>query len=200
MDFFDYFLLVILSLFYLVFFARSVRAIFQGTNPFVLGAGKKGLPALIELSFFLGLAIWTTEIITQNFTLPFHFFPPWAYLNLFHSDLARGIGVFLGIGGLVIFYFALASFGSSWRVGIDKKNPGKLVTTGIFAYTRNPIFLFIDLFFLGVFFIYPNLFFGFSAVIVICGTHYQILMEEKFLREQYGKEYEVYLKKVRRYF
>jgi protein-S-isoprenylcysteine O-methyltransferase Ste14 len=33
------------------------------------------------------------------------------------------------------------SFGTSFRVGIDVEHPDKLVTTGIFAVSRNPIYV-----------------------------------------------------------
>ena len=101
--------------------------------------------------------------------------------------------------GFAVFVASLISFGSSWRIGIDKKKPGALVTTGIFSVTRNPIFLFLDLYFLGTWLICPNLFFGISALVVIAGTHWQILQEEEFLGKQYGAEYEEYARKVRRY-
>lgn len=89
--------------------------------------------------------------------------------------------------------------GKSWRVGIDKDNAGKLVTGGIFSITRNPIFVFIDMYFIGTFLIFPNLFFLILMVITIIGMHYQILQEEYFLLSHYGDEYKKYMNKVRRY-
>ena len=101
--------------------------------------------------------------------------------------------------GLSIFCLALISFGNSWRVGVDKQNSGKLVTNGIFSISRNPVFVFMDIYFLGVWLIYSNIFFLIALILVITGIHFQILQEEKFLLKQYGKEYKDYQRKVRRY-
>ena len=42
---------------------------------------------------------------------------------------------------LVIMLVAQAQMGLSWRIGIDEKNRTGLVTQGLFALSRNPIFL-----------------------------------------------------------
>jgi hypothetical protein len=39
----------------------------------------------------------------------------------------------------VLLAASLVSFGKSFRVGIDIDYPDKLVTSGVFAITRNPI-------------------------------------------------------------
>ena len=108
-------------------------------------------------------------------------------------------GVVLITIGLVIFIMSLRDFGRSWRVGIDKDTSDKLVTAGIFSVSRNPMFLFLDMYFIGIALIYPNFFFMLSCLIVIPGLHYQILQEEKFLLSKYGEEYERYKSRVRRY-
>ncbi|MBN2077573.1 MAG: isoprenylcysteine carboxylmethyltransferase family protein [Spirochaetes bacterium] len=101
--------------------------------------------------------------------------------------------------GLILFTAALFNFGSSWRVGIDKAHAGELVTRGVFSITRNPIFLFIDLYFLGTFLVYGNIFFLVSSIIAIASSHIQILEEEKFLGAHYGSRYLDYKARVPRY-
>ncbi|MBI5184202.1 MAG: hypothetical protein HZA01_00525 [Nitrospinae bacterium] len=82
---------------------------------------------------------------------------------------------------------ALVSFRDSWRAGIDEKTQGELITTGIFAVSRNPIFIFIDLYFIGTFLINGALIFLIFAAVVIIGLHCQIIQEEKFLAKAYGQ-------------
>ena len=51
---------------------------------------------------------------------------------------------------------SLVSFGNSFRDGIDVDEPGRLVTTGIFAVSRKPIYVGFFVFLLGQFLVFPN--------------------------------------------
>lgn len=199
MNFFDYFAITALIIFYVLFIGRALLLKSSGINPFALNLLKKGFKGLLELLFLIGLILWTIEIIAHALKSKFHVFSQIFYLDLFSVMFLKVLGVILVVAGLVIFAAALASFGNSWRVGIDKRYPGKLVTDGIFAITRNPIFLFLDIYFLGMALIYNNLFFLLFFTLVMLGIHYQILEEEKFLAVHYGEEYKNYVKRVKRY-
>lgn len=198
-DFFDYFQIVVLALFYAAFACRTIQMMSRGINPFVLGKGKKGMQAVLEIAFIFGLIIWTIEIVLAGFHLGIHVFPGVVYTVFIDSLILKSTGAILIISGLLLFIWALISFGNSWRIGIDKDNPGGLITSGVFSFTRNPIFVFIDLYFIGTFFIITNLFFAIFAIAVLAGIHFQILQEEHFLHEHYKSDYKSYAQKVRRY-
>ena len=51
---------------------------------------------------------------------------------------------------------AQAQMGDSWRIGIDSANSTALVTSGLFAISRNPIFLAMRINLLGLFAVLPN--------------------------------------------
>lgn len=200
MNFFDYYIVIALVVFYIVFIGRSIKlALVEGTNPFVIGKGKTGFKGILEILFMVGLVIWTYEVIINAIHTDYFILPRSLFVSLFDNLILKITGCILIAFGLVIFILSLISFGKSWRVGIDKENPGSLVTTGIFSITRNPIFVFLDLYFVSTWLIYSNLFFLISSIIIIIGIHYQIFQEEKFLLTKYGKEYENYKMKVRRY-
>ncbi len=200
MNFINYFELLCLFLLYLFLIGRTLQLMTKGIKPFVIGKGKKGFNAVLEILFIAGLLIWSFVVISYSIQLKWHLFPDIFYTQLFNISQLKAAGVIITSAGFILFILSLISFGNSWRVGIDKQNQGKLVTTGIFSKTRNPIFVFIDLYFIGTWLIYSNLFFLIFAIIVILGTHYQIMEEEKFLKIQCGREYLEYMKKVRRYF
>jgi protein-S-isoprenylcysteine O-methyltransferase Ste14 len=119
--------------------------------------------------------------------------------RFFKSEVLSWVGVFLCLAGLVLFLLSLVSFGRSFRVGIDTDHPDRLVTTGVFAYSRNPLYVAFGLVVLGQFLVFPN---WIMLVYLAAGVwlfHRQVLREEEFLRRHYGQEFAEYCKRVRRY-
>ncbi|MGB6007205.1 methyltransferase family protein [Castellaniella sp.] len=117
----------------------------------------------------------------------------------FESDPIAWAGVALCAAGLAVLLWSLVSFGRSFRVGIDADHPDKLVTTGIFAFSRNPIYVGFAFIVLGQFLVFPN-----WILLVYVGAatwlfHRQVLLEERFLKRHYGQEYLEYCGRVRRY-
>lgn len=109
------------------------------------------------------------------------------------------LGVLSCVIGLVAMLLALISFGSSFRIGIDVDQPGKLVTSGIFAYTRNPIYVAMAFVVFGELLLFPNLVLLLYMIAGIALFHRQVLREEAYLAAQYGEEYRAYCKRVHRY-
>jgi len=148
---------------------------------------------------------------TDFFIPPFAFFyfylvfaaafgwPTVSTQEFFQSEGIAWIGVVLCLIGLLLLFWGLASFGQSFRVGIDTDHPDQLITTGIFAFSRNPIYVAFASILLGQLLISPN---WISLAYVGAATwlfHRQILREEKFLKEHYGHAYLAYCTQVRRY-
>jgi len=119
--------------------------------------------------------------------------------EFFHSDGAPWSGVFFCLSGLVLFGWSLVSFGRSFRVGIDTDHPDQLVTTGVFAYSRNPIYVAFGLVLLGQFLIFSNWILLVYLGAAIWLFHRQVLREEEYLKAHYGQEYVDYCGRVRRY-
>ena len=200
-SFFDYFQILSVVIFLLILLIKTLHLRFgSNINPIAIGGGKRGLGLVVELIAFTGLAIWLAEILLHALHSSFHLFPVPLNIQLIDSVVAKVIGVVLITVGLIIFLLAYVSFGDSWRVGFDVKSPGALVTTGVFRYSRNPIYLFLDLWFLGTFLINGRLVFLIFAVLTAVVVHWQIFQEEAFLLRLYGKPYEDYCARTRRYF
>ncbi len=115
----------------------------------------------------------------------------------FHLKIAGTLLILLSI---VFMKLTLKDFNTSLRFGLNAKNKGKLLKSGVFAVSRNPFFLSIEIYFIGVVLSIPNWFFIVLSVLAIISIHFFILKEEKFMRKNYGDEYLEYAKKVRRYF
>ena len=87
----------------------------------------------------------------------------------------------------------------SWRIGIDEINKSELVTSGLFSYSRNPIFLGIMIANFGLFLIIPNAFTLLIVSLSKVSINTQIRLEEAFLEKSHGTAYINYRKKVRRW-
>jgi protein-S-isoprenylcysteine O-methyltransferase Ste14 len=148
---------------------------------------------------------------TDFFIPPFAFFyfylvfanafgwPTASRQTLFTSEAAAWLGVAFCVAGLLFLLWSLVSFGRSFRVGIDDENPDKLVTGGVFAWSRNPIYVAFWLILLGQFLVFPN---GLLLIYLAAATWLfdrQVRREEASLAQRYGAPYADYCGRVRRY-
>jgi protein-S-isoprenylcysteine O-methyltransferase Ste14 len=79
------------------------------------------------------------------------------------------------------------------------RDPGRLLTGGIYSQTRNPRYLEF-LFFSLAYIAFAN--YAGAWVLYACmfpATHLVVLLEERELRERFGAEYEAYCRRVPRY-
>ena len=119
--------------------------------------------------------------------------------RFFQSTVVAWLGVALCLVGVLVLVLSLVSFGNSFRVGIDVDQPGRLVTTGIFAVSRNPIYVGFFVFLVGQLLVSPD---WVPLIYLIAGAalfHRQVLREEEFMAQRYGQEYADYRRRVRRY-
>jgi protein-S-isoprenylcysteine O-methyltransferase Ste14 len=119
--------------------------------------------------------------------------------EFFHSPVVSWIGVFFCLTGLLVFLWGIVSFGRSFRVGIDTEHPDQLVTTGAFAFSRNPLYLAFGMILSGEFLVFSNWLLLLFTVGGIWLFHRQVLREEDYLKQHYGEEFEEYARRVRRY-
>ena len=169
-----------------------------GIFPIVIGRGQ-GAWRIIELLSFLALVLWVFEVLLRALRPRFDPFPDAVGVAMLHTQSAKLMGAVLLIVGVVPFIFAFLNFGNSWRIGIDRKTPGVLVTGGIFGLTRNPIYVAFILFCFGIFLMNGTWFFLIFALLAVLAIHFQILREEEFLQKQYGRDYTEYCQRTARY-
>jgi protein-S-isoprenylcysteine O-methyltransferase Ste14 len=199
MGFLNYFQIALIIVVVCVIISKALSSwAATGVFPIVIGRGN-GAWRIIELLSFLALILWVVEVVLHALRTRFDPFPDPVGLAVLHTQTARISGEALLIAGLIPFILAFVHFGTSWRIGIDRKTPGALVTGGIFAVTRNPIFVAFILFFFGMFLINGTWFFLIFALLAVVAIHFQILREEEFLKKQYGADYTAYSARTARY-
>jgi protein-S-isoprenylcysteine O-methyltransferase Ste14 len=139
---------------------------------------------------FVALAVNAFAPQWEGYLLPVDFLETaviaWAGLILLHVSL-------------VIVLVAQAQMARSWRVGFDEKQKTELVTTGLFLYSRNPVFTGMLLTMLGLFLVLPNALTLVAAVMTWVVLQIQVRMEEEYLLKTHGAPYVGYLQKVRRW-
>ena len=126
--------------------------------------------------------------------------PTVAKRGFFESELASG-QVFRCLVGLILLFLSLVSFGKSFRIGIDRDSPDKLVTTEVFAVSRNPVYVAFWFVLLGQFLLLSNLIpllYLAAATWLFhrCGYY----AGRYSMRRHYGQEYSDYCRRVRRNF
>jgi len=180
-----------LLLFFVLLAGRTLTLRKRGIRAIVFGQTDKSDFLLVPVLLLVAYAV-----LARSFGLPM-----WSpLLTPFWEVPAPGwLGLALCSAGLCGFALTLISFGDSFRVGIDEKKPDKLVTDGMFAISRNPIYVCFLLFFCGLFLVHRNWLIAVAVALFALAIHRQVLREEAFLKKHYGDEYMNYCKKVRRY-
>lgn len=110
---------------------------------------------------------------------------------------ALGWGLLLASLGWIAA--AQAGMGASWRIGVDEGARTDLVQRGLFAHSRNPIFLGMRVNLLGLFLVVPN---AVTLAVLVAGEvlmGVQVRLEETYLSRVHGAVYEGYRRRVRRW-
>lgn len=183
--------------FVLVFVVRSLVLMKRtGVNPFTFGKGDSAHDYAGRVYRFMTFGTWAMITLFIIGGKPYYYIMPIPYLDL---EWLRWGGAGLAVLSLVWVSIAQYHMGKSWRIGIDRKNESELVTHGIFAWSRNPIFLGVVVAYLGTFLMLPNLISCVLAVTTWIILNIQVRLEEAFLTETHGQEYNDYKSKVRRW-
>ena len=108
-------------------------------------------------------------------------------------------GFILGVFSLIFLFSAQMSMGKSWSIGIEKSRKTALISRGFFRMMRHPIYFGYILLSWSFFLMIPTavslLFAGLTMIVL----NVQARLEEKFLLQRDGKEYENYMVEVKRW-
>ena len=120
-------------------------------------------------------------------------------LNWTYSAVAAVVMVLLG---LVISLGGVVSFKRA-NTTMDPKHPDQastLISSGIYRYSRNPMYLGVLFMLVGWGFYLANLL-SILCILIFIGyiTRFQIIPEERLLQEKFGSEFLSYKRRVRRW-
>ena len=149
-----------------------------------MGPEVKGNP--LYISVYLLIASY----IIGEFIMPKY---PLIYiLNLF--------GIILIIFSPIIFFSSRNAFYAHEENLLPQTDTDKIIKTGIYAYSRNPIYLSFVLFHFGMFLTFENtMYFLCSIGLFFWLNNYVIQEEEKFLKKKFKDEYKRYCDSVKKW-
>lgn len=103
-------------------------------------------------------------------------------------------GIFLLLG-LVLMVWSVTEAGR-----LDMAASEKLITSGPYSISRNPMYVSWILIYLGVFFLNRSIWLMLLFIAAILGTHFlAVVKEEHILKQDLGDQFIEYCQKVRRY-
>ena len=149
-----------------------------------MGPAVKGNPLIIFVILLIASYVIGQFII-----------PKYELLNLLNL-----VGIIGLIISLAIFFTSLNLFNSYKENPIPQANTKCIIKTGIFAYCRNPMYLAFISFQFSMFLTFENVANLLSAIgLFIWINHYVIPIEENYLQEKFGDEYDRYLLAVKKW-
>lgn len=116
------------------------------------------------------------------------------------ADALHWLGAWTALAGLVGALAAQLTMGASWRIGVDETETTELVTRGLFARVRNPIFTCMGLTALGTAMLVPNPWAVAGVLLSVAGIELQVrFVEEPHLRRIHGVAYACYAARAGRF-
>jgi protein-S-isoprenylcysteine O-methyltransferase Ste14 len=97
------------------------------------------------------------------------------------------VGSFLAV--ILIHYY----MGEEWRSGTRAEDRTRLITTGPFTVSRNPMMLCVIVAQVGLFLALPSLFTLVCLVLGVWAVNAQVGVEERLLRQRFGEDYDTYV-------
>jgi len=146
----------------------------------------------------LGFALLAFQTLQSSFHLQ-SWLLPWMNTRFFDLNLCRWAGETVMVAAILLLAVSYYQMGSSWRIGIDRQTQGVLVVDGVFGRSRNPIYLAVEMYMLGWFLVNPTLSGLLFAIVTPILVRLQILHEETFLADAFGKKYADYAARTPRY-
>lgn len=149
------------------------------------GALERVLLTLAWVSFFLPFA-WCFSSVLAFADVPLH-------------PAAFAAGVAVTALGLWYFHRSHADLGTNWSISLDIREGHTLVTRGVYARLRHPMYLGLLLYSLGQALFLPNLLAGpaYLAVMALI-TGCRLGPEERMMRDRFGAAWDEYASRTKR--
>ena len=152
-----------------------------------------------QLKNFFNAAYDLIHVFLQFFIICLHFFK-WEFLPQKQIIQANPFSNFLGILiimiAFIIMLVSIKDLGRNLSPFPRPINNSNLVTTGIYRFTRHPIYYSLIFISIGVFIIKLSIYYLFLTISLALIIKFKIALEEKYLMNKF-KNYLLYKKEVK---
>lgn len=114
---------------------------------------------------------------------------------------ANTLGAAISLAGIALMILSQYQMGTAWRFGVDQGERTDLVTGGLYAFVRNPIYSGVFMFLIGLLVLLPHVLMLIFLATAWLSIELQVrFVEEPHLRGLHGADYEKYAEQTGRYF
>lgn len=105
----------------------------------------------------------------------------------------QGLATLSAVAGIVATFITQAAMGTSWRIGVEPGERTTLITSGPFAWVRNPIFTAMAVTGAGLAFMVPNAVAVAGLTLLLVALELQVrVVEEPYLIQTHRTAYTAY--------
>ena len=122
-------------------FAAKVRAAImqrRGLRVIVVDWDRPRRDLLYDTLVIAVALFWIYLLLAEAWPFSLSWLPDWLTTRLVDATPVKTLGAVLVLAAPLLFAAALRALGESWRMGIDREQPGPLVASGLYAWSRNP--------------------------------------------------------------
>ena len=122
-------------------------------------------------------------------------------MTIYLSLYIETFGFLIGFIGISVAMVGQIQMGNSWRIGVNPEEQTELITTGLYAKSRNPIYFGILLFWIGLTISFLHLLLFASAL--VCWFCIELMVrriEEPYLIKKHGNAFTDYVENTNRYY
>ena len=152
-----------------------------------------------QLKFFLKAAYEIILVFLQFFIVSLHFFK-WEFIPekqiIQVTPFSYFMGVFIILFAFIILLVAIKDLGRNLSPFPRPINNSNLVTTGIYRFTRHPMYYSLIFISIGVFIIKLSIYYLFLTISLALIIKFKIALEEKYLMNKF-KNYLLYKNEVK---
>ncbi|GAA4757869.1 methyltransferase family protein [Actinomycetospora chibensis] len=121
-------------------------------------------------------------------------------LPLDRAPAVPWLGLLLALVGFVGTVCSQQAMGRSWRIGVEESERTELVESGVFGWSRNPVFLAMIVTLAGLTLAVPNVVQLAALVCLVLAIEVQVRgVEEPYLLRAHGADYADYASRVGRF-